>query len=432
MNTFLPKLRPSLLFTLCLIQVFSAAAQAIRPDPAYRLLKGESYVQSKNYYLITLMDELTEVNRLLSADAALLRLSQAKFLQLQAALSDTAGVPALLDALQFSPAEIDSMAARLKALYTPGNALGKLVKEHLLPSGTYILFQQQAPADVLAQAWRQDAEGINFALSVYAGGAKPNYPLIDSSSLDIKDPKKPSEYARGYKGLLHNAAYSVATKSQLRPVFYRIPLNAALLFLNMNERNQVADFEPMAAGENRLAAEEIADTHWNKYPYTLILVPGAGPDDPEMALSAEGMVRCQLAATQYRKGLAPFLVVSGGKVHPYKTRFCEATEMKQYLVNELHIPPAAILIEPHARHTTTNMRNTVRMMFRYGMPMNKPAITCTTRGQSNMIEKTLIARCQRELQAVPYKNGNRLSESEVEFYPSLDALHLHPKEPMDP
>jgi hypothetical protein len=168
------------------------------------------------------------------------------------------------------------------------------------------------------------------------------------------------------------------------------------------------------------------------YKYSLILVPGAGPDDPATPLSAEGMLRCRLAALQYRKGLAPFILTSGGKVHPYKTRYCEATEMKKYLVDKLHIPANAILIDPHARHTTTNMRNAVRMIHRYGIPFDKLALTCTTRGQSAMIEKTLIDRCKRELNEAPYKIGKRLSETEMEFYPLMEALQINPLEPIDP
>lgn len=162
------------------------------------------------------------------------------------------------------------------------------------------------------------------------------------------------------------------------------------------------------------------------------MIPGAGPDNPEVALSAEGMLRCRLAAVQYRNGLAPFIVTSGGKVHPYKTKYCEATEMKKFLMEKLHIPESAILIDPHARHTTTNMRNTARMMFRYGIPFDKPAITCTTKGQSLMIGNTLIARCLKELKEAPYKNGNRLSETEIEFFPLIEALHINPTEPIDP
>ena len=107
-------------------------------------------------------------------------------------------------------------------------------------------------------------------------------------------------------------------------------------------------------------------------------------------------------------------------------------EMKQYLIDVLHVPASAVIIDPHARHTTTNMRNTVRMMYRYGMPFDKPGLTCTTRGQSTMIGVTLIDRCIKELGEAPYKNGKRLSETSIEFYPLIQALHITPAEPMDP
>ena len=107
-------------------------------------------------------------------------------------------------------------------------------------------------------------------------------------------------------------------------------------------------------------------------------------------------------------------------------------KMKKYLIEKLHVPANAIFIDPHARHTTTNMRNTVRLIYRYGMPFNKPAITCTTHDQSNDISTTLINRCIEELREAPYKNGTRLSETEMEFYPAIEALHINPLEPMDP
>ena len=107
-------------------------------------------------------------------------------------------------------------------------------------------------------------------------------------------------------------------------------------------------------------------------------------------------------------------------------------EMKKFLVEKLKIPSSAIIIDPHARHTTTNMRNTARLMYRYGIPFNKPGITCTTRGQSNMIGTSLIARCMKELNLAPYKNGQRLSETEMVFYPLIEALHINPTEPLDP
>ena len=49
-----------------------------------------------------------------------------------------------------------------------------------------------------------------------------------------------------------------------------------------------------------------------------------------------------------------------------------------------------------------------------------------------MITTTLAARCQKELNEVPFKAAKRLSETEAEFIPVIDALHIDPIEPLDP
>ena len=119
-------------------------------------------------------------------------------------------------------------------------------------------------------------------------------------------------------------------------------------------------------------------------------------------------------------------------MHPYKTTFNEAVEMKKYMIEQLSIPESAIIAEPHARHTTTNMRNAARLMFKYGIPTDRPAVASTTRGQSLMIANTLVARCIRELGYSPYRVGKVLSESLTEFYVLKDAFRIDPEEPMDP
>jgi len=418
--------------TFCLMVIFICAAihkgysqGDNHPDSHYRLIKGNSFVQRKNYYLLTLFEELPDVKKLLTSDDALKLIAANKTDSLKHALkSCEKDGTCYTRHIKFSAEEIKHVSEVLKTLYKENNALGRLVKEHLIPSGAYVLFQNLPASDMLAKAWEQDAEGINYAIDVYAEGKKPNYPNIDSIAFNT--------HSNGYVSLLYNAASLIAQENQSISTFFNIPLTAALLFIEMNEREQAADYEPMTEGENKAAFDRIKSIQWNNYKYSLIMIPGAGPEEPTVPLSAEGMIRCRLAALQYQKGVAPFIVTSGGKVHPYKTKYCEAIEMKKYLVEKLRIPAHAILIDPHARHTTTNMRNTVRLIYRYGIPFDKVALTCTTRGQSTMIERTLIDRCLKELNEAPYKNGNRLSETEMEFYPSVDALHINPREPLDP
>jgi len=412
---------------LAALLVLSCAAycQSVAPDPRYRLISGGNFIQSKNYYLLTLLQEDKAVGHLLETDTTLASLAKNREGQVRLSMKDCgADAACYTNRLKFSEPEIATVSQRLAALYSKDNALGKLVQSQLIPSGTYILFKDLPPEQQLVKAWEQDANGINFTIGVYGEGRKPNYPLIDSISADLS--------GKRLTGVVYTAAYTLLSENSGSHLFFTLPVKAALSFLELNERNRAADYEPMTAAANKPAFDRIKTINWNTYKYTLILVPGAGPEEPTVALSAEGMLRCRLAAIQYHKGLAPFIMVSGGKVHPYKTKYCEAIEMKSFLINELHIPENAVIVEPHARHTTTNMRNCARLVFRYGMPFSKPCLAVTSRGQSTMISATLAARCQKELQEVPFKNGLRLSETEAEFYPLTDALHINPMEPMDP
>jgi hypothetical protein len=84
-------------------------------------------------------------------------------------------------------------------------------------------------------------------------------------------------------------------------------------------------------------------------------------------MSDEGKARLRQAAQDWRDGLAPFILVSGGNVHPAGTPFNEAFEMRRYLVDELGVPADCILVEPLALHTTTNLRNSARLMRRLGL-----------------------------------------------------------------
>lgn len=415
-----------LLFLLGLILSISQYLQAQHVKADYSLLKSKSFVQSKNYYLLTLLQNLPEVKNFLSNDTVLKNITKQKIEVLKNASKQCQSkVNCLSESMQFSESEIQEISQRLGELYTENNALGKMVSAHLIPSGTYILSQKLPAKEQLIKAWEQDARGINFTIGVYVAGQKPNYPNIDSISFKVSH--------KSYLPLLSDLHRTVQEETKNANLFFEPSLTAALLALEINEREQVADYEPMASTVNKLAFDRIKTVNWKAFPYTVILVPGAGPDEPEVALSAEGMLRCRVAALRYFEGLAPFLVVSGGNVHPYKTKFNEAIEMKKFMVEKLKVPANAIIVEPHARHTTTNMRNTARLIFRYGMPFDKACITSTSKSQSMYIQElNLDKRCEKELNHVPYRKGKRLSETEAEFYPLIEALQINALEPLDP
>jgi hypothetical protein len=107
--------------------------------------------------------------------------------------------------------------------------------------------------------------------------------------------------------------------------------------------------------------------------------------------------------------------------------------MQQCLINQHGIPASAIIIEPQARHTTTNFRNAARLMVRYGIPIDKIALCITTVDQTDYIENANFdKRNMRELGYLPYRDKKRLSTHEISFYPVLDCLHMDPNDPLDP
>ena len=419
-------MKQRLLLLLFFSVPYFSLSQHLSPSQKYRIILGNNSVEAKNYYLLALIQANKEARTLLETDSILVRLARTKVQQLKTSLSECKSESrCYTERMKFSPDDIRTIGSQLARLYSPGNALGKLVTDHLIPSGTYYLYKNLSPDKLLVKAWEQDAAGINFAIGVYAQGQKPNYPAIDSIGFNVRDAR--------YVRVVNACTQAVWDETRNSTLFFEPSLTSALRFLEINEREHAADFEPMATGENRAAYEKVAKVNWSKYPYTVILVPGAGPDDPTVPLSASGMLRCRVAALRYREGMAPFVVVSGGRVHPYKTRFSEAFEMKRYLMAVMGIPEDAIIIEPHARHTTTNMRNCARLIYRYGMPFDKPCLASTTKSQSYYItDGVLEKRCQQELGYVPYRNGKRLSDTESEFYPLLESLQINPTEPLDP
>ena len=97
------------------------------------------------------------------------------------------------------------------------------------------------------------------------------------------------------------------------------------------------------------------------------------------------------------------------------------------------IPEAAILVDPHARHTTTNLRNAARLLYRYGMPFDRKALVSTDPGQSQYIENPLFAkRCLEELGYPPVRVLARVSPFDLEFQPLKESLHSDPRDPLDP
>lgn len=322
---------------------------------------------------------------------------------------------------KLSDEEIAAVAARLKEIAPQAETFIKSLRAE----GKYRIAADAPDSTAIRIAWETDAAAMNLIINTYALGIKPHYAKIDSTRFDPKGNE--IKYVRDH-------VRTNVLKAAKDGPFYAVTLETAMDWLDANGRNEPADFEPMADGINKAAYDAIKNTDWSKYPYTLILVLGAGPERPGEPISAQSRLRAQYAAMLYKEGKAPFIVLSGGRVHPYLTPYSEAFEMKKYLMETWGLPESALIAEPHARHTTTNIRNTVRIMLEQGIPTDKPGII--TSGTSHIdyaCGDWFRGVCTREMGLIPCTYGERLSPREVEFIPNPDCTQVAAWfDPLDP
>ena len=281
----------------------------------------------------------------------------------------------------------------------------------------------------VARSWERVAGGLNNVLAVYGKGEKPRYPVIDSVAVDASSP--------GYGQLVHTGMGLMSEQSGHWDAFYQPTLALVLRLLDINWRDEAGRLEPLHVGENAAAYKRVATVRWSDYSYTVALVPGAGLSDQmeheSHPLNPMGKEIIEIAARRYVDRKVAFIIVSGGYVHPKYTRFSEAVEMKRSLIRDFKVPGDAIIIDPHARHTTTNVRNAARLMFRYGIPTDQPALITTQQYHLDSIAAVAFdERNDRELGYRPYVSKRRLSPFELEWLPNVMSLHADPLDPLDP
>jgi hypothetical protein len=385
-------------------------------EPTPKPLTLHAALQDKDFYLLSTLQSDPEVRKVLSQDQALAQVSAEREWFLSQALSTCKDNACRFHAFLWTDEEISSVSFALAKIYKESAPMRKLVEQDLRPSGTYVLYEKQDGANLLVNAWQICARGLNDVLSVYGEGLAPRYPKIDSVSFNVSP-----------------ADFQSSVESRTPQLFFEPSLGAALQLLSLNHRDEAGRLEPMEKGVNEAAVKSIPSLPWSKYLYSVIVVPGAGPNDPDTPISAAGRARVALAAEAYHAGKAPLILLSGGYVHPAQTRFAEAIEMKKVLLAEYHVPEAAVLVDPHARHTTTNMRNAAREIYRYHIPMNKPALVVSDAAQTSYIAGQPFAdRCLKELGYLPYQIVNRTSQTSLVFLPQIDSLQQDPLDPLDP
>jgi len=377
-------------------------------------------VQDKNFYLLSLFQRNRQVRELLTENKVLNQVASEKLRAFNKA-ANCNDASCFDQLIRFDGPTIDTVAKALAGLAdTP--ALKRLASKDLRPSGVFIRYNGESDAQMLSAAWKDAANGLNRILSVYGSGKDPLYKNIDRVSFDVSKPD--------YHNLLIAKIREI--KVPKAPLFFEPTLDFALKLLEINHRDEAGRYEPLASGDNKATVQNLRNIEWNKYPYSFILVLGAGPDDSSR-LSATGAKRSDVAAKLFLEHKAPLIIFSGGHVHPMQTPYCEAIEMKRYVMEKYKIPGTSILIEPHARHTTTNFRNAARLAFRLGIPTGRKALVTSSEDHiTYCVGKEFHDRNVKELGYFPVESITRVSPVSAEFTPSVMSLFFDANDPLDP
>lgn len=410
-----------IIFLFCIF-CYDASSQGFNKN--YKFLHSSSILQDKDFYLFTILQQVPDLKQAMESDEACKIFRSQRVSAIASSIEKVADSVSFLSAYQFSAEDIEHARQVAGRLWSANKSFRSLPSRHLRPCGNFALYEPLTDSMMLMQSFSEAMTAVNSIINVYGMGRKGMNAGIDSVSYDIR-----SNY---YKSVLvANAKIAFASIDTMN-LFFEPTLNMAISLLNLNSRDEAARFEPLAVNENSQAFRKVALIKWPEYKYSAILVPGFGPEDNH-SLDPIAKLRLSLAVDRYRKKMAPFIIVSGGYVHPFQTLYCEALEMKKELMKVYAIPESAIIIEPHARHTTTNIRNANRLILRYGLLANKPVLLTTTADQSLYIQaENFKKRCLTDMGHVPFDSLKRISVYDLEYLPVEASLHMKPSDPLDP
>lgn len=273
-----------------------------------------------------------------------------------------------------------------------------------------------------AQIGREVA-GINMILRTYALGQPATTPIDGAGTVSPRDQQSRLQAADWIADTPR-----AGSSQQLDP-----SLDYALALLDVSGRTDAIGFEPLMGGANAAASARAKGLDWNRYRYSALIVTGVGPEIEGEPLSPFGKYHLRLAARRFTQGDIAFIILSGGRAHPRATPFTEAVEMKKALIERYGVPAGAIVIEPYARHTTTNLRNASRLLMQMGGPLDKDALIICNPVQSAYIESAkFVERNAAELGYQPGRVVSRISPTELVFRPSRASARVDPRDPLDP
>ena len=392
----------------------------------YQYLSSGNLVADKNFYLLTVISHSDEVKDIWGSDSTLNKFFLDRATLMAKYIGDTCIWPnSLVEGFRYSLSDSLLVDNTLTWLYNHNQRFfNYIITQELRPSGYYQLFAQDDNLTLLLKAWGQVVKGNNYIIDQFGLSKKLRYPNIDSATYYVNSP----QFRNNLKEM-----FAWAAEQKMDSMFYSPSLLIALQLMELNGRNEPERHEPLEKGVNKAAYDRIGSTNFDKYSHSCILVLGSGPEIASVPISPMSKMRCDIAAKKYRDGLAPFIITSGGYVTPFRGPYCEALEMKKYLIEKYGIPENAIITDPFARHTTTNIRNANRLIFRYGIPTNKPVLVVSAKSHIETITSTYFdARNMHELGYLPYLGITKKGLHEAEYKPNILSLHMDPGDPLDP
>lgn len=415
------------LFIVLILLVFTKIQSQETTLSKFDFSQTQQIVKEKNFYLLAAIEKDPKISNLISQNAVLKNFTKNTISKVSSSYqTKTKELPTLVKAYEIDDETIQAVSNEFKTLVKNEKIFSDFIHKTIRTSGYYANFEKLSDEDFIAESWKLCAKGLNHSLRVYGLGEKPNFPHIDSISYDKKS-----------IDLVLNVRYWSETLSKSSTweenVFFKPALDFSLALLYLNHRDEAARYEPMEDLENKKVFEYIKKIKFSNYPYTSILVLGAGAKNYRDPITASGKLRLLFAVQEFKAGKAPLIIVSGGHVHPFRTEYAEAIEMKKELMKVYQIPEKCIIVDPHARHTTTNFRNAVRLIFKYHIPASQKSLAVSSEFHiDNVVNEKFTARFNKEFGYVPIELGKRISETAVEFLPLIVSMHQNPLEPLDP
>jgi len=394
---------------------------------------SDTILVQRDFPLFSALLTSPETSRLLRQDAALSQVAEGKWLKAVDAHKSCGGDAKCMGAaLELTALEIQSCRQGLQRLYEANSALRTFVDRYMTPIQVYAPDSNKDKELVFLDTWTRSALQLNRIITDYSEGNAPHYKDTDSSAYDVNSQTYAGLIKIILEGLPIDPRENSASEDR-RTLFFEPTLRFATRLLQDNTRDEAGRLLPLESGENLLAARQIGSVSLSEYRYSVIVVPGAGSEISGVALSPWGKERLRFAVDAYRHGLAPFILLTGGFVHPSQTPYCEALEMKRYLLEVYRLPASMILVEPFARHTTTNLRNAARQVFEYGLPADRPMLVVSDEVQTDYIQGSIFeARMKAELGYLPVSIGRRIAPTQIEALPSRRSLFVDASDPLDP